>query len=119
MKNLFGLLLICALLLFSRACTRAALESPLSKPCVAHFPGENVTYEGYVKGIMSTYCTRSCHVGDASAPGDFRTYQGIQPYIGGFVSHVIGDGADMPLGDAPLPQSIRDSLNIWIRNCAP
>jgi hypothetical protein len=87
--------------------------------CTAAFPGSTVTYDNFVKTVIATYCTGGCHTGDASAPGDFRTYKGILPYISDFYFRVIQDRADMPQGNAPLPKAIRDSLNIWINNCAP
>jgi len=114
-------LVIFCLALFDR-CTKMATESHnagANGPCSPAFPEKQVSYNSYVKQIISTYCTNSCHNGDALAPGDFRTYQGLQPYVQEFYFRVIQDRADMPQGDAPLPRSIRDSLNIWIENCAP
>ena len=112
---------IFCLVLFDH-CTKMATESPNAGSggmCSAAFPEKQVSYNGYVKQIISSYCTNSCHNGDALAPGDFRTYQGILPYVQQFYFRVIQDRADMPQGDAPLPRTIRDSLNIWIENCAP
>ena len=103
-------------------CTKMAGESAnagANGNCTPAFPEKQVSYNGYVKQIISSYCTNSCHNGDALAPGDFRTYQGVLPYVSEFYFRVIQDRADMPQGDAPLPRSIRDSLNIWIENCAP
>ena len=116
----FVVVIFCQLLWV--CCTKMAKESPnagASGMCSAAFPEKQVTYNGYVKQIISSYCTNSCHNGDALAPGDFRTYQGILPYVQQFYFRVIQDRADMPQGDAPLPRSMRDSLNIWIENCAP
>jgi hypothetical protein len=87
--------------------------------CTPAFPDKKVTYNNYVKGIIAENCTNKCHVGDASAPGDFRTYSGVFRYADQFRFRVIQDRADMPQGNAPLPKSTRDSLNIWVQNCAP
>lgn len=89
--------------------------------CTPLFPDKDVTYSNYVQGIITRYCTESCHQGgNTPGLGDFRTYNGIKPYTGDiFHYRVIQDNADMPQGNAPLPKSIRDSLNIWIKNCSP
>lgn len=87
--------------------------------CTPQFPGKHVTYTNYMKGIFSAYCTASCHNGNGLAPGDFRTFEGVLPYVDQFRFRVIQDRADMPQGNAPLPASIRDSINIWVQNCAP
>jgi hypothetical protein len=123
MQNKIALIVtvIFCLVLFGH-CTKMATESPNAVSngmCSAAFPEKQVSYNGYVKQIISSYCTNSCHNGDALAPGDFRTYQGLLPYVQQFYFRVIQDRADMPQGAAPLPRSIRDSLNIWIENCAP
>lgn len=104
-------------------CTREAPESPSGNnndSCTPKFPDKNVTYHNYVQGILNTYCSISgCHTRNGIAPGDFSTYQGVVPYKNLFYFRVIQDRADMPQGNAPLPKAIRDSLNIWIENCAP
>lgn len=103
-------------------CSKTAPESPNAKnngSCSPEFLGDTVTYDGYVRHVLITYCTPNCHNGGPFAPGDFRTYQGVRPYTGQFIYRVIGAQADMPLDMAPLPETIRDSLNIWIKNCAP
>ncbi|GAA4308264.1 hypothetical protein [Compostibacter hankyongensis] len=104
-------------------CTKTAekpAETGNGSDCTPRFPDQHVTYENYVKNIIRTYCTSSCHNGNGGiSPGDFRTYAGLRPYTGAFNIRVIQDHADMPQGNAPLPKSIRDSLNIWIGNCAP
>ena len=87
--------------------------------CNPLFSDKKVTYDNYVKKIIATYCTISCHTGDASSPGDFQTYKGLEPYLNQFYFRVIQDRADMPQGNAPLPKAIRDSLDIWIKNCSP
>jgi hypothetical protein len=86
--------------------------------CVPQFPDDHVTYDNYVKNILSTYCI-DCHNGRGISPGDFRTYNGVRQYTDEFQFRVIQDRADMPQGNAPLPKSIRDSLAVWIGNCAP
>lgn len=100
-------------------CTKTAVKpSEHDNECIPKYPDQEVTYNGYVKNILNTYCI-SCHYGSGIAPGDFRTYKGVLPYTEAFQIRVIQDNADMPQGSAPLPKSIRDSLAIWIGNCAP
>lgn len=116
------LILITALGVLFFGCEKMAAPAATNgtgSGCMPEFPDSTVTYDNYVKKVITTYCTGSCHTGDASAPGDFRTYNGIRPYISEFYFRVIQDRADMPQGNAPLPKAIRDSLNIWINNCAP
>ena len=87
--------------------------------CTPQFPDMKVTYNNYVKNVIARYCI-TCHQGgNSSGPGNFTTYNGVRPYIDLFKVMVISDNADMPQGNAPLPKSIRDSLNIWINNCSP
>lgn len=106
---------------FYLSCTRIAPEAPdtTNGNCTPKFPGQEVTYNNYVKHILATYCTPTCHNGGSTGPGDFRTYKGVLPYTSQFYYRVIQDKADMPQGNAPLPQTIRDSLNIWLQNCTP
>jgi hypothetical protein len=102
-------------------CTRTAPEPPSANQgdsCTLQFPNMHVTYNNYVKKILVTYCV-ACHNGRGIAPGDFSTYRGVLPYKGMFYFRVLQDRADMPQGNAPLPKSIRDSLSVWIANCAP
>lgn len=89
--------------------------------CVPQWPEMEVTYDNYVKNIVARYCTESCHRGGNSlGTGNFLSYDGLKPHTGNiFYYRVIQDNADMPQDNAPLPKTIRDSLNIWIRNCAP
>lgn len=119
--------IIVCLILFGMAvglylgCRRTATPASL-EDCEPQFPDRNVTYDNYVKGIVATYCTESCHRGGATEGlGDFTTYAGLLPHAmkRAFFFRVISDNADMPQGNAPLPQSVRDSLNIWINNCFP
>jgi hypothetical protein len=94
-------------------------ENPGPQDCTPQFPDMNITYDNYVKNILSQYCI-TCHQGgNSQGPGNFTSYNGVKPYLGSFHVRVIQDRADMPQGTAPLPKSIRDSLNIWINNCAP
>ena len=87
--------------------------------CTPQFPGMNVTYDNYVKKILTNNCI-TCHQGGNSPGfGNFTTYSGVLPHVGFFNLRVIQDHADMPQGKAPLPKSIHDSLNIWINNCSP
>lgn len=87
--------------------------------CTPLYPELDVTYDKFVKGVVTKYCI-SCHYqGNSPGPGNFATYSGIKPYVDFFEARVISDQADMPQGNAPLPKSIRDSLNFWVQNCAP
>jgi hypothetical protein len=98
-----------------------APEDTVQGDCTPQFPDMDVTYNNYVKGIMTQYCISCHHTGNSQGPGDFTTYNGLMAYAGGssFTARVIQDGADMPQGMAPLPKAIRDSLDVWIKNCAP
>ena len=89
--------------------------------CVPQFPDMNVTYNNYVKGIVTQYCISCHHAGNSTGPGDFTTYNGLLTYAerNSFYARVILDGADMPQNAAPLPKAVRDSLDVWIQNCAP
>lgn len=89
--------------------------------CMPQFPDMDVTYNNYVKGVVDQYCISCHHAGNSTGPGDFSTYNGLLTYAEGnsFYARVIQDGADMPQGSAPLPKAIRDSLDLWIQNCAP
>lgn len=105
-------------------CTKMAPEFDLDDPgkdCTPQFPSMDVTYNNYVRNVIVTHCTETCHKGGNSlGPGNFTTYEGIKPYIGDvFYYRVIQDQADMPQGKAPLPKPMRDSLNVWIKNCGP
>lgn len=104
---------------FYWSCTKVAPPSASPSGCSVQFANDTVTYNNYVHRIVTTYCTPTCHNGGATGPGNFSTYQGILPYVNLFPSYVISDNAIMPQGNAPLPKSIRDSLNIWIQNCTP
>jgi hypothetical protein len=87
--------------------------------CTPQFPDMKVTYDNYAKKIINRYCI-TCHQGGNSpGPGNFTTYNGVRLYTDFFNLRVIQDRADMPQGNAPLPKSVRDSLNIWINNCSP
>lgn len=80
--------------------------------CTPQFPEMEVTYNNYVRNVIVSHCTESCHKGGNSlGPGDFRTFEGLKPYVGDvFYYRVVQDRADMPQGKAPLPKAIRDSL---------
>jgi hypothetical protein len=115
--------LFAVLLIFYYGCSKMAPENAAELPplnCNPAFPEMNVTYANYVKNIISTHCTVTCHKGgNTLGPGNFTTYAGVRPYTDRFFFRVISDQADMPQGKAPLPKSTRDSLNVWINNCSP
>lgn len=105
-------------------CTKMAPEfakDDADQNCTPQFPEIDITYNNYVKNVIERHCTETCHKGgNTLGPGNFTTYDGVKPYIGDvFYYRVIQDRADMPQGKAPLPKAIRDSLDIWIKNCGP
>lgn len=122
MKKKLILFLIAGAALIS-GCENQATETPDDPggDCTPQFPDMNVTYNNYVKGILDKYCISCHHAGNSAGPGDFGSYNGAKAYTTGnvFFARVIQDGADMPQGNAPLPKAVRDSLDVWIKNCAP
>lgn len=118
-----AIILLCGLCI-STGCLKTAPATGNRGPnsdCVPAFPDQSVTYENYVSSILAAHCTVTCHRGGNTAgTGDFTTYEGVSLHTGDiFYYRVIQDNADMPEGNAPLPKAVRDSLNVWIRNCAP
>jgi hypothetical protein len=117
-------LLITGMIILLIGCTHN--ESEISgesqgktEDCAPKFPEMNITYENYVKKVIARNCI-NCHRGGSTpGPGNFTTYKGVLPYTAFFNVRVIQDRADMPQGNAPLPKTTRDSLNIWINNCTP
>lgn len=103
-------------------CTKTAMKPDdhyhEHEECTPKFPDKQVTYNGYVKNVISTYCL-NCHSGGGPGPGDFRTYSGLVEHTHAWKIRVLPDNADMPQGNAPLPPSVRDSLSYWIDNCTP
>jgi hypothetical protein len=94
-------------------------ENPVPQDCTPQFPEMDITYDNYVKNIIASKCI-ICHAGgNTPGTGNFSTYAGVKPHLDQFFIRVIQDRADMPQGMAPLPKSTRDSLDIWIKNCAP
>lgn len=123
MKNM-RLIVYIGLVVVYMGCSKMAPEFDTensSKNCTPQFPEMTVTYNNYVKNVITRHCTETCHKGgNTLGPGNFTTYEGVKPYAGDvFYYRVIQDHADMPQGKAPLPKSTRDSLNVWIKNCAP
>lgn len=116
-KKIVAVILLSGIAALYYSCVKTAPE-PVNT-CSPAFPGSVVTYNGYVSKIISTHCTTTCHNGSGVGPGNFTTYNGVLPYVSQFPYRVIPDNADMPQGNAPLPKEIRDSINIWVQNCAP
>ena len=115
--------ILIAVIILLYGCTKMAPETIIENQgvpgCTPQFPDMKVTYNNYVKKVITRYCI-SCHQGGNSpGSGNFTTYNGVRLYADFFALRVIQDRADMPQGNAPLPKSVRDSLNIWIRNCSP
>lgn len=120
MKLNLHLFVLGALIISGTSCGNSVSEIP--EDCEPEFPDEQVTYENYVKNIVSANCTISCHRGGGTeGPGNFTTYEGLLATATerAFVFRVITDNADMPQDNAPLPKSTRDSLNVWVSNCFP
>jgi len=120
MKLNSKILIVCMILLIY-GCINMAPEMLDENPgnCTPQFPEMNITWDNYVKNIVSSNCI-TCHQGGNSPGlGNFTTYNGVRLHTDFFYLRVIQDHADMPQGNAPLPKSTRDSLNIWINNCAP
>ncbi|SMO56134.1 hypothetical protein [Solitalea koreensis] len=121
MKKLVFLLIGAEILYMG--CSYMAAEQPPDNQtnCTPRFPNQQVTYNNYVKRIVANNCTITCHRGgDSQGTGNFTTYAGIRQYTPDiFYFRVVQDRADMPQGNAPLPKSVRDSLDIWIKNCSP
>ncbi|HAH23851.1 MAG TPA: hypothetical protein DCL77_08850 [Prolixibacteraceae bacterium] len=116
-------ILIVGITLLICGCTNMAPEtideSQGPSNCTPQFPGMNITYDNYVKNILSRNCIICHQGGNSPGLGNFTTYNGVKPHLDYFYVRVIQDRADMPQGHAPLPKSTRDSLNIWISNCSP
>lgn len=126
MKKTSYLILVTGIILLYGCSNEADEMLPEEDPkqeedCVPQFPDMDVTYNNYVKSVVDQYCISCHHTGNSSGPGDFTSYNGLLTYATGnsFYVRVIQDGADMPQGTAPLPKAVRDSLNVWIQNCAP
>lgn len=118
-------ILVIFLMIILSSCSNSATEMETEigdntgKDCTPQFPAMDVTYSNYVGGILNKYCIQCHHAGNSQGPGDFSTYSGVLPYVEMFQARVIPDNADMPQGNAPLPKAVRDSLNVWVKNCAP
>ncbi len=118
-----SLLVLVGIAFFLGSCSNTASEMANEDPdptdCVPQYPEMDITYSNYVKGILTQYCIECHHEGNSQGPGDFSTYNGVSQYLGSFNTRVLSNNADMPQGNAPLPQAIRDSLMVWIANCSP
>ena len=116
-------ILIIGIIILLWGCTNMAPETvdvnQGQSGCTPKFPDMKVTYNNYVKAVIARYCINCHQGGNSPGPGNFATYNGVLAYAAFFDVRVIQDRADMPQGNAPLPKSTRDSLNIWINNCTP
>ena len=94
----------------------------------------NVKYSNNVKEIIDKTCAYAgCHNGISSAPGDYRTYDGLRRYIedGSFIDRVIeqrdNPSRGMPHNQSVYSESIQDDLTAaqleiitcWIQNNVP
>lgn len=111
MKYLLTALLVGAGALFALSgCSKGNLTTP---SCNVPNAGA-LTYTANVKPIVDKSCI-SCHGANRTAPGDFRTYEGIKPYLssGTFSDLVVVRQSMPPAGS--LPQTEIDSINCWIQ----
>ena len=122
------IILLSALTCFSWSCSSDVLESNGSE-C-----DDEVSYDNGIKDIIDETCAYSgCHNGGGSAPGDYRTFDGLQRFIndGSFVERVI-DVRDNPTRGMPpdriiYPETLQDDLTesqlelvtCWIQNNFP
>ena len=93
-----------------------------------------VSYDNGIKEIIDETCAYSgCHNGAGSAPGDYRTFEGLQRFIndGSFVERVIDVRENPTRGMPPdriiYPETLQDDLTetqlelvtCWIQNNFP
>ena len=121
--KIYDKILVIGMILLLFGCTNMAPEmldeNPGQPNCEPQFPTMNVTWDNYVKKVITRHCIICHQGGNSPGLGNFTTYNGVRQHTDFFYVRVIQDRADMPQGNAPLPKSTRDSLNIWISNCAP
>ncbi len=103
-------------IIFLFSCTRD-MVTPVETNCV----GE-VTYAIEIEEIINTSCAYSgCHDGSGAAPGDYRTYQAMKPWLtpNKFENSVLV-ARDMPPNYADGPTSLtQDELDLvtcWVLN---
>lgn len=74
----------------------------------------SITWTNYVDTLVQTKCATSsaCH-GSGSANGDYTSYSGFMTKIPEPFKTRVFDLKDMP-PSGPLPQSTRDSLQMWL-----
>ena len=108
--------LIFVMILFLFSCTKDKLV-PVENEC----PDE-VTYDNQIEEIINTTCAYSgCHDGSGAAPGDYRTYQAMLPWLtpSQFEDRTIFD-RDMPPQYAEGPTSLNqeeiDLVICWVLN---
>lgn len=112
-------LLCCALL---GACNTDKLAGEVPEGC-----DEFVSYNDQIKTIIDNNCAYSgCHVGSGYPPGDYRTFDGLRPFLSDdlFKKYVIDLKDDPELGMPPsyapegMPQDLTDAelelMRCWI-----
>lgn len=83
---------------------------------------ENVNYNADIQQIIETNCAYSnCHDGSGAAPGNYRTYLGLLPFLNqAFFGTRVVDQRDMPpsyaTGPIALTQEEIDLIKCWIEN---
>lgn len=115
----YQLLTVAALLAATLAWQGCDPDDPKGPDC--NIPNADLSYNLNIKGIIDQHCI-SCHAagsGVSGAIGDYRTYEGIKPFIdnGKVLAEVVVDKT-MPQGGG-MSQAQRDSINCWIAASYP
>lgn len=108
--------LLFVMIFFLFSCTKDKLV-PVESNCL-----DEVTYDLQVEEIINTTCAYSgCHDGSGSAPGDYRTYQAMRPWLtpAQFEERTLII-RDMPPNYAEGPTSLTqeeiNTLTCWVLN---
>jgi len=108
-----------ALLAVTLAWQGCEKDTPKGPDC--NISNADLSYSRNIKGIIDQYCV-NCHApgsGAIGAVGDYRTYEGIKPFIdNGKVLKTVVLDKTMPQGGG-MSQSQRDSVNCWIAASYP
>lgn len=117
--NLVSVFFICMGICVFSSCTRDMVMVAEST-CL-----EEVTYDQDIRPIMNVTCAYSgCHNG-SSAPGDFRSYEGVSKFFdGGLISRRVTVSRDMPpdyatLGPTMLSEEELEIFKCWVQSGYP
>lgn len=101
---------------FLFSCTKDVLV-PVESNCP-----DDVTYDDQIKQIIDTTCAYSaCHDGSGSAPGDYRSFEAMKPWLNPskFEDRTLS-ARDMPPNYADGPKSLTqeeiDLVTCWVLN---